>query len=400
MMAQLGEKIAEVRRLSGLSKKDENDGRLFIGDLGFGDVAILPPRLERPPLDSWMEDIQTDVAIGEGRDVQFPLEIRTPFIYTAPNKGMISQKLRKGMLIGAANAQIPILTGGLSGDELKLLDAAGGKFALEIGPVRLGMTAELFKRASAFYIKPVGDESFRWKCAKNLDAEARMEFEVSDDVDIMVPPFSLDLDDGNALKTFIELLRDTSESKVPVIVDIGMAGLYEGATMAIEAGADAVCVSQDPFSAKKLPILGAYPQVLKAFRDANAVKKGIKLMISGDFLGPEDVYKGLSMGADIVGLCTGPLISAGCEIESEYDQSWINIEKNRKEWEKEKETATIVVSYIEELDRGLRRLMALGGGDDVSTLRPENLRATTQDAAGVSGLKMLGYEKTLAMWLH
>ena len=234
-----------------------------------------------------------------------------------------------------------------------------------------------------------------------MGAETLKEFGIEDrKMEVMVPPFSLDMDDSDRLETFIQLLRDISDSRVPVIVGIGMGGVYEGAVKAIEAGADAVCVSQDPFSERKLPILGVYPQVLRAFRDTDAVRNGVKLIVAGDFMDSEDFYKGLSMGADIVGLCAGPLVAAGCGVENNDGLVWIDAGDVGKDWKKADDVGTRIATYAGELNAGLKRLMASGGGDGVSSLRPDNLRAATQNAASVSGLKMLGYEKTLAMWLH
>ncbi|MDG6220100.1 MAG: alpha-hydroxy-acid oxidizing protein [Candidatus Thermoplasmatota archaeon] len=175
----------------------------------------------------------------------------------------------------------------------------------------------------------------------------------------------------------MELLREATEYRLPIIVRITGGDIYKEVSSAVDAGADGVVVSvhDATVTAHPLSILGLFPPASKALHDSGARKKGAILLAEGEFHTGADVFKAMALGADMVGLTTPAL-----------------------------EAVQAGAGALEKLFSGIEKeclaLLGLSGHSSQKTLAADDLAAADYDTASITGLKLLGYEKELPIWLH
>ncbi len=175
----------------------------------------------------------------------------------------------------------------------------------------------------------------------------------------------------------IELLREVTDHRVPITVRITGGDIYKEVMAAVKAGVDGVAISVHDISVTSHPmgLLGLFPPAARAMHDSGGREDGVLLMIEGEFHTGADMYKAMAMGADAVGV-TSPALEA---LEAGSDR------------------LNVLFSNIE---KECLSLMGLAGHATQETLSSEDLAAVNYETGLVSGLRILGYEKELPIWLH
>ena len=223
------------------------------------------------------------------------------------------------------------------------------------------------------------------------------------------PKTHLDVESAADIKKHVELLREATEYRVPIILAFSTRDVYGDIMMAAEFEVDAVLLTDfgaNPFGLGGMPSpnLALFAQARKAMSECNAREKGMKLLVAGDFRSSADVFKALCLGADMVGLVYPPMVILGCETcedcsEEECIAGLFASSKQTKKiaWRPGGEK---IGSYLSTTSEELRHLVSLSCHESVAELSEEDVRAMTYDVASVTGIKLAGYESQLPIWLH
>jgi len=187
-----------------------------------------------------------------------------------------------------------------------------------------------------------------------------------------------DIDTPKDIRKHIELLREATDYRIPIIVEISSRDIYTDIALLLEA--DAVLLHDPPEGINGLPSIVQMRAAVRAFVDGMAKQKGVKLMVSGDFRTPLDIFKVLALGADCVGV-TGA-VHVLCDIAER------------------KKLHNTAFNYLQGCTRALANLIKYTGHTSVSEVSDEDIRALTYDTAAITGIKLAGYEKVLPMWMH
>jgi hypothetical protein len=165
----------------------------------------------------------------------------------------------------------------------------------------------------------------------------------------------------------IELLKEVTEHKKTIIVRIPPFDLYENVKNTIKAKPDVIAIDCSRF-----PVTGVFGPMLKALDEAK--EKNIKLLILANLRSAEDAVKTLALGADGIGFF--------------YKEGHGDINAS----------STDVSNFIKKMNEEIKNITASVGHDSINGLNRNDLMALTYDAAAVTGVKLIGYDRILPMW--
>ncbi|PJB21414.1 MAG: hypothetical protein CO114_05455 [Euryarchaeota archaeon CG_4_9_14_3_um_filter_38_12] len=186
-------------------------------------------------------------------------------------------------------------------------------------------------------------------------------------------PVFTDLSIGDAIELLpadfkeVELLKEVTEHKETIIVRIPPFDLYENVKKAVKAKPDAIAVDCSYF-----PVIGVFGPALKALDEAK--EKNIKLLIIANLRSAEDAVKALAFGADGIGFFYN---------ERNGDVQTVSSE---------------ISNFINRMNEEIKTIVSSMGHDSIDQLNKNDLMALTYDAAAVTGVKLIGYDRILPMW--
>jgi glutamate synthase domain-containing protein 2 len=384
----------------------------------FDSLVIVPVQLHKNlPVEAYQESLETSVVIGE--NLEKPLILKAPMFVCAESYGDISRNARRALAYGGTLTSTPVFVSDcfLLEEEKEISSKKGGKFVTQYSTSRSGLNVKTLAEADAVEIKLSGGVK---PGTNSLLSEKRITptiakmRNISIENDIFSPAKHLDMDIAEDIKKHIELIREVTDYEVPIIAKIGAGDVYNDTKHVINAGVDAVHIDCSECLVEPLPnvvenvgipVLGVFAPAQKAFKETNAKEKGIKLLLSGEFVDGGDVYKAVTLGSDAVGFSTASRIAIGCnacgmcgtnDCEKGIATNDADLE-SKLNWEKAGEN---LKNFLNATSEELNILIALSGCNDIEELSAENLRATTYDTAAVTGVKLIGYDKVLPMWSH
>lgn len=364
----------------------------------YHDIVILPTYLfGNKPLDPSLDAIDTSLVIGDGR-VQHPLRLEHS-IMLADLSEISNIEARKALIYGASLGSLPYnmgLEGILRGDQ-DFVDEVGAKVIYPWTSNRFGVSAKMLNQATAIEI--------------HISGTLLPSFKPMQEGGSSGPSMHMDMESPKDLKKHVDMLKEISDYNIPIILNIGAGNVYGDVKLAAKAGADAIVIDTNLLSHPHLkdllgqdmgmPVLGIIPPALKAMKETNAKEENIKVLISGGSLSGMDVFKSLAMGMD--GVCLGRnfLIRAfqgQGHPTTEEGKNDVTVEiPDNINW---KQAGENVAMNIRGLTEQVGYLFAITANASKKTLTSECLRATTYDAASLTGLKLAGYEKALPIWMH
>ncbi|MCI0497324.1 MAG: FMN-binding glutamate synthase family protein [Thermoplasmata archaeon] len=378
------------------------------------DVVITPAQAARLPVDAVRTLVGTRVVIGEGR--ARPLVLERPFYVAPMSLGALTPAARLVLAEAAAEFGMGFDTGqgGLSQAERKTL-AKGARTITQVASGRYGVDRDYIRAADAVEIsigngaKPgMGGMLFAEKITKEI-AEIRA---LPKGADALSPPRHLDIDSPEDIRLVVETVREVTEWEVPVLLQFAAGDLVADIKIAVDAGVDAIVVDASETIGTAVPslvgdesgtpLIGVFGGVRRALQLAGVTRGGPKVLVNGGMMTASDVFKALAMGASAVGMDLPFLVSMGCLncfdhcVRGECPAGLAGAEKrfnegNALKW---------VRNYVRATDQELRMFIALTGHHDVSEITIEDVRAMTYDAATITGIKLMGYERVLPMWQH
>jgi len=286
------------------------------------------------------------------------------------------------------------------------------KLVVQYSTGRFGVSEEYMRAADAVEIKigqgakpGMGGHLLAKKVTKDIANIRRIPV----GTDALSPARHLDIRSGEDLARHIELIREVTDHRVPVIVKLAIGRVREDVKIAAQAGADAIALDgmqggtgAAPAAAIQhagLPTIAALPQAIESLEKVG-LRNSVSLILSGGIKDGADVAKALALGADVVGIARGVLVALGCRVcgQCAKDECYWGIATQNPELTKNldiDEGAQKVANYITAVTEELKTLTMLAGRDDVHSLTREDLRALTIDASAITGVKLVGRD----MWL-
>lgn len=378
------------------------------------ELAIAPIVTQETIISEEKTENNTEVIIGEGRDVRFPLLLGHPFFIDMNHFSMVNKSVRIALAYGALLAKTPINIGeGFLPEEKSLAKKFEGDLILQWSPIRLGIDTKAIGKVRAVIIASVGAYQSGTYSLNELKDKVQGKGGLIG-AQRIGSVRHLDMETPNDLKKHVELLREASVYDLPIMVKIPLGEVYENTKSAVEAEADAVIIdtSIDPFSTLSSingtlggSLLGSIPPAVKAFKATDAQKKGIKLLVSGGFRNGADIVKVLALGADAVGIVESAAIAIGCDLCGECclgncKKGIATKDSNLKSKFNWKIAGKRLANYIKATKKEIELLMDFVGVRDVKYLNSRHITALTYDAAAITGVKLVGYDRELPMWFH
>jgi glutamate synthase domain-containing protein 2 len=388
---------------------------------GLDSISICPAQLSGTFPADIFEGIETDVVIGE-KQAKDPLTLMVPIFLPGMPFGQVGHNARLGLAYGASLAQTAFGTGvgGALPEEKEICRQFHGKLLASWGPARFGVTPEYLNGGNAVVLELCGTgrgcTTGLWRSERTTLAQADM-YGVPAGFDWVIPPAHLDMEYPEDLKLHIALLREVTDHRIPIIVKMGAARVHQETKLAVECDADAVWIDalESPLYGAPdviveevgLPLISVFEPARKAFEETGAREKGVRLLVSGGISDGGEVYKALALGADAVGVAEGALVAMGCNEEGgcnchsgKCPAGIATLDPRLESTLDWKAAGKSVGNYINALSDEVKLLAAACGHTNIHAASIEDLRALTYDVAAITGIKLVGYEKSLPMWMH
>jgi glutamate synthase domain-containing protein 2 len=214
------------------------------------------------------------------------------------------------------------------------------------------------------------------------------------------------MDTPRDLNKLVQLIREISAHEIPVLVKLGAGQVYNDVRIAINSKPDGIILDSSTSSAATtagdviadtavdaigIPPLGVLAPMAKAIVDGKAAKNDVRIIFAGDLESGADIFKVMAFGASAVILSTAPLAAAGIgpgtnpASRSKFDPASAGVR---------------IAQFLGDRLTELKALTAWTGHDSVFDADTDSLRAVNYNTAAITGLKLIGYEKTLTMWEH
>jgi glutamate synthase domain-containing protein 2 len=133
------------------------------------------------------------------------------------------------------------------------------------------------------------------------------------------------------------------------------------------------------------------------------VHRKVKLFVLGGMRNGLDAYKAMAMGADGVGFGAAAEIAMGCRacMACATGKCAYGITAQDPELRARLDPEVAgnqLANFVRATAEEVKILTMLSGHDDIKDLSEEDLRAMEPNVAGITGLKLIGYERRLPWW--
>lgn len=389
-------------------------------------IAIVPAQLYgSPPRDSFRDSIDTKFTLGK-KTVENPVEIDSPIMLGGVQEVYTDIPARSALIHGAGSAGTLVDMGwlGITDHEREMADGLGARTMIQLGPGRLVGSPSLISGTDALEISLIhsgsgsaGAEASSIVFPGSIAPELAELLDLDMDGPYIGPPRLMDMDTPKDLDNIVQLVREVSRHEIPVLIRLGSGRIHNDIRIAVNAQPDGIVLDclQDPAlnptgHSTGIPALGMLAPAAQALADSEAEANDIKLIIAGDIRTAADIFKVMAFGFSGVMVSTAPLRHGGL-LADPAGESAVSADKTAKTGSKQArasagkkldiETAGEKIgAYLKQLNADLKSQIAWTGHDSCDGIGLKDLRALTYYSAAVTGLKLIGYEKHLAMWEH
>ncbi|MFX0124656.1 MAG: FMN-binding glutamate synthase family protein, partial [Candidatus Hodarchaeota archaeon] len=208
------------------------------------------------------------------------------------------------------------------------------------------------------------------------------------------------------LKKQVEIIKDITDYKVPILIKLGPSRPYHDVKIAAELGVDAISIDgmvggtgASPESVTQhagIPTIACIPPAVKALKEMGLYRK-VKIIALGGIRSGADAFKALALGADAVGIGTAAEIAMGCRacMACHLGNCPYGITTNKPELRARldpKKASQRLVNLLKAMTDEIKIFTMLSGHKSIRDLTREDLRALTIDAAAITGVKLAGLD--------
>ncbi|MBM4241727.1 MAG: 4Fe-4S dicluster domain-containing protein [Euryarchaeota archaeon] len=371
----------------------------------FDDIIILPAQASIPPVDKYREPCNTKVVLGT-RYAEEPLVLETPVMIAGMSFGALSKECKLAMAKGSSVVGSCANTGegGMLPEEREYAD----KLIVQYSSGRFGVSANYLNVGDAIEVK-IG-QGAKPGMGGHLMAE-KVSPEVAEirgiplGTDALSPARFLDATKEGDLAKHVELLREVTDWRVPILVKLGPGRVDDDVRIAVEVGADIISVDgmeggtgaapEVVIEHTGIPTLAALVQSVRELEEMG-MKDEVDLIITGGIRSGADVAKAMAMGADAAYIGTGAMIAMGCRAcrmcyTGKCPVGVATQDPSLRERLDVELGAMRIANYIKSLTEETKMLAQLAGHDDIRKFSPNDLRVLDSNTATITGLKLIGH---------
>jgi len=208
------------------------------------------------------------------------------------------------------------------------------------------------------------------------------------------------------LKHQVEIIRDMTDYKVPILLKLGPSRPYKDVKLAVKAGVDAIsvdgmvggtgCSPELVTQGVGVPTITCIAQAVRALKDMKVHRK-VKLFAMGGIRNGLDAFKAMAMGADGVGIGAAAEIALGCRSCTACHTGSCRYGLATGKPELRHFLAPFIggqriANFIKATTEEIKILSMLSGHNDIRTLSKEDVRALDLDTAAICGIKHVGID--------
>lgn len=386
----------------------------------FDDLLFLGASMSRYPLEGYRERCATDVTLGT-RFAKKPIHLKTPITIAGMSFGALSAQAKEALGRGATAVGTSTTTGdgGMTAEERE----SSKILVYQLLPSRYGMNPNDLRKADAIEVvlgqgaKPGGGGMLLGVKMNERVAQMR---DLPPGIDQRSACRHPDWTGPDDLEIKLKELREITDWEKPIYIKIGASRTYYDTMLAVKSGADVIVLdgmqggtgaTQEVFIEHVgIPTLPALRQAVEALVELDMHRK-VQLVVSGGIRSGADVAKALAMGADAVSIGTAALIALGDnspEFADDYQklgsqagffddyQAGVcpaGISTQNEELAKRLDPilgGQRLANYINTLTIEAQIIARACGKSHLLNLEPEDLCATTVEAAAMAGVPLAG----------
>lgn len=282
------------------------------------DLTFLPAQLDRLPL---LGDEPVDTSVHLGTRAARPLELAIPMLVSHMSYGALSPESKVALANGSRAVGTATCSG--EGGMLPAERDAAGIYVLEMASGYFGWGEDTVARADAVELKigqgakpGLGGTLPAAKVTPEIAAVRGLE----PGVDAHSPARFEDLNTPEDLANRIEWIRSVNPG-IPIGIKVAAGHVEADIAVAVEAGADYLTVDGFGGGTGAAPVhvrdqvgIPSWVAVHRArtWLDDHG-HDDIQLIVTGGFRTPDEIAKGLALGADAVALATAAMMAIGCQ---------------------------------------------------------------------------------------
>jgi glutamate synthase domain-containing protein 2 len=369
----------------------------------FDSIVILPAQASVSPVDKYRESCNTGVVLGT-RYAEEPLKLDTPVLIAGMSFGALSKECKIALARGTSLVGSCANTGegGMLPEEREYAD----KLIVQYSSGRFGVSVDYLNVSDAIEVK-IGQGAKPGMgghlLAEKVSPEVAHIRGIPVGTDALSPARFLDATKEEDLAKHIELLREVTDWRVPIIVKLGPGRVNEDVKIVAEAGADIISVDgmeggtgaapEVVIEHTGIPTLASLVQAVNGLEEIG-MKDEIDIIITGGIRSGADVAKAMAMGADAAYIGTGAMIAAGCRAcrMCYTGKCPVGVATQdpvlRKRLDVDLATER-VGNYIKSMTEETKMLAQLAGHNDIRKFSTDDLRALDTDTVAITGLKLI-----------
>lgn len=371
----------------------------------FEGLTIVPAQLGKRPVDEYKEDCNTSITLGS-RYAKNPLKLSTPILIGAMSYGALSPEVKAAL--AQASAIVGTATNSGEGGLLPKERENAKTLIVQWSSGRWGVSASYLRLADAIEIK-IGQGAKPGMGGMLLGPKVTAEVAAVRKIPIgsaaLSPAAHLDMFNKKDLGNHVEMLREITDFKVPIIIKLAAGNPQDVVTAAEFADIVAVDGAQGGTGAAPLvaleesgiPTIAAIASYVRALEEAGLREK-VDLIVSGGINDGADVAKALALGADAVYVGRAILVAIGCIMCNLCYTNTCPVGITTQDPKLRKKlmpnAAQAAANFIKATNEELKILAKLSGHKDIAELSKDDLRALDINTSLITDVKLIGQDKT------